>query len=54
MCLTLSHYFLNETNLYLKLVDQKKKEEIFNNIKNNSRKKYSQLNVKNEIEKLIF
>ena len=52
MCLTLSHYFLNETNLYLKLVDQKKKEEIFNNIKNNNRKKYNQLNVKNEIENI--
>ena len=52
--LTLSHYFLKESNLYYKFLDNKRKEEILNNIKDNNRKKYNRLNVKNEIENILL
>ena len=52
--LTLSHYFLKESNLYYKFLDKKRKEEILNNIKDNNRKKYNRLNVKNEIENILL
>ena len=50
--LTLSHYFINEQNLYYKLIDSRKKEEIVNNIKEKNREKYNRLIVRNEVEKI--
>ena len=47
--LTLSHYFLNEQNLYYKFLDSNKKDEIFNNLKEKNREKYNRLNVRNEV-----
>ena len=52
--LTLSHYFLQEEKLYSVLFDNKKKEEIINNIRDNNRKKYNRLNVKKEYENITL
>ena len=52
--LTLSHYFLNEEKLYNKFVDIKKKEETINIIKESNRKKYTRLNVRNEVEDILL
>ena len=51
--LTLSHYFLNEEKFHNKFIDTKKKEEAINNIKESNRKKYTRLNVKNEVEEIL-
>ena len=52
--LTLSHYFLKESNLYFKIIDKKRREEIINNIKEKNRKKYYRLNVRDEIDKILI
>ena len=52
--LTLSHYFLEEDKLYLKLIDSKKRDEYINNIREINRKKYNRLNVKNEVENIFL
>ena len=50
--LTLTHYFFGEDKLYFKFIDNKKREEYINNIRESNRKKYNRLNVKNEVEKI--
>ena len=52
--LTLSHYFLQEEELYYKFFDAKKKEENINKIRESNRKKYNRLNVKKEVENIIL
>ena len=50
--LTLSHYFFEEDKLFLKFIDNKKREEYINKIRESNRKKYNRLNVKKEVENI--
>ena len=52
--LTLSHYFLNEERLKFKYFDSKRKEELLNAKKENNRKKYNRMNIKNEVENILL
>ena len=50
--LTLTHYFFEEEKLYFKFIDNKKREEYINNIREKNRKKYNRLNVKSEVDNI--
>ena len=52
--LTLSHYVLDEDKLNFKFFDSKRKEDILNMRKENNRKKYNRMNIKNEVENIIL
>ena len=50
---TLSHYFLIEDNLYLQLVDAKRKEELIQKISDRNREKENRIEAKDEMHNIL-
>ena len=50
---TLSHYFLIEDNLYLQLVDAKRKEELIQKIADRNREKENRIEAKDELQNIL-